>query len=96
MIGSGTRGPIAQGLERSADNGEVSRSSRLRPTMCSKSLNLAMGKKQRSGNWGYSSVGRASVLQAEGQRFESAYLHQFNSFFSLVFSQLKNGIKNCV
>jgi hypothetical protein len=25
-------GPIAQGLERSADNGEVSRSSRLRPT----------------------------------------------------------------
>ena len=32
VIGSGTRGPIAQGLERSADNGEVSRSSRLRPT----------------------------------------------------------------
>lgn len=25
-------GPIAQGLERSADNGEVSRSTRLRPT----------------------------------------------------------------
>ena|GEM_PF-6636370 len=32
VIGSGIRGPIAQGLERSADNGEVSRSSRLRPT----------------------------------------------------------------
>lgn len=25
--------------------------------------------------WGYSSVGRASALHAEGQRFESAYLH---------------------
>ena len=31
---------------------------------------------QRSGEtWGYSSAGRASALQAEGQRFESAYLH---------------------
>ena len=25
--------------------------------------------------WGYSSVGRASALQAEGQRFESVYFH---------------------
>ena len=27
--------------------------------------------------WGYSSVGRASALQAEGHRFESGYLHHF-------------------
>lgn len=26
--------------------------------------------------WGYSSVGRASALQAEGRRFESGYFHQ--------------------
>ena len=26
--------------------------------------------------WGYGSVGRASRSQREGQRFESAYLHQ--------------------
>lgn len=26
--------------------------------------------------WGFSSVGRASALQAEGHRFESVYLHQ--------------------
>jgi hypothetical protein len=30
----------------------------------------------RQMNWGYSSVGRAPALQAGGQRFESAYLHQ--------------------
>lgn len=28
-------------------------------------------------NWGYSSVGRASALHAEGQEFESPYLHHF-------------------
>jgi len=60
-------GPIAQVVERSADNGEVSRSSRLRPTIigrCTASFR------------GCSSVGRASALQAEGQRFDSAHLHQ--------------------
>ena len=37
---------------------------------------------------GFSSVGRASALQAEGQRFESAKLHHFNtdtSFLSMNF-----------
>jgi hypothetical protein len=33
-------GPIAQGLERSADNGEVSRSSRLRPTKALSAQNV--------------------------------------------------------
>ena len=28
-------------------------------------------------SWGYSSVGRAPVLQAGGQEFESLYLHHF-------------------
>ena len=36
-------GPIAQVVERSADNGKVSRSSRLRPT-----INLVVGLKFRS------------------------------------------------
>ena len=27
--------------------------------------------------WGYSSAGRAPALQAGGQRFDPAYLHQF-------------------
>ena len=28
--------------------------------------------------WGYSSAGRASALQAEGQRFDPVYLHHLN------------------
>jgi hypothetical protein len=69
-------GPIAQWLEHPADNGEASRSIRLRPTRNGKLLveyeiffhvDLVI--------WGRSSVGRASVLHAEGQRFESARLH---------------------
>ena len=28
------------------------------------------------GKWGYSSAGRAPALQAGGQRFDPAYLHQ--------------------
>ena len=34
--------------------------------------------------WGYSSVGRAPALQAGGQRFESAYLHQYGIVAQLV------------
>jgi hypothetical protein len=34
--------------------------------------------------WGYSSVGRAPALQAGGQRFESAYLHQDEPLAQLV------------
>jgi hypothetical protein len=28
--------------------------------------------------WGYSSAGRASALQAEGQRFDPVYLHHLD------------------
>ena len=31
--------------------------------------------------WGYSSVGRASALQAEGHRFDPVYLHHHDDFF---------------
>ena len=33
---------------------------------------------------GYSSVGRASALQAEGRRFESVYLHLSECFWNEV------------
>ena len=68
-------GPIAQLAEHPADNGEVSRSSRLRPTndgWLKAELAVILSGTLR----GCSSVGRASVLHAEGQRFESAHLHQ--------------------
>src|SRR5437867_3744541 len=58
-------GPIAQLAERTPDKGEVGSSNLPRPTM--PTVKLARG---------YSSVGRAPALQAGGQRFESAYLHQ--------------------
>jgi len=32
--------------------------------------------------WGYSSVGRASALQAEGQEFEPPYLHHPQNLMS--------------
>ena len=42
-------------------------------------------------NWGYSSVGRASALQAEGQEFESPYLHHFTNLnFSILILILLN------
>ena len=34
--------------------------------------------------WGYSSVGRAPALQAGGQRFDPAYLHQYGLIAQLV------------
>ncbi len=34
--------------------------------------------------WGFSSVGRASALQAEGQRFESANLHHYITCYSVM------------
>ncbi len=80
------KGPIAQLAEHPADNGEVSRSSRLRPTslpwwtawaiMLIRSFRVV---KQACATyiWGCSSVGRASVLHTEGQRFDSAHLHQY-------------------
>ena len=34
--------------------------------------------------WGYSSVGRAPALQAGGQRFDPAYLHQYVLIAQLV------------
>ena len=48
-------------LERTPDKREVGGSSPLRP------INII---------WGYSSAGRAPALQAGGQQFDSAYLHQ--------------------
>ena len=39
--------------------------------------------------WGYSSAGRASALQAEGQRFDPVYLHHlcFLDFFHKIFDK---------
>src|SRR5574344_391847 len=37
--------------------------------------------KSKSLLWGYSSVGRASALQAEGQRFDPVYLHHLVEVF---------------
>ena len=38
--------------------------------------------------WGYSSAGRASALQAEGQRFDPVYLHHLSfSFFPEILDQ---------
>ena len=47
-------------------------------------------------SWGCSSVGRATVLHAVGQRFESAHLHQkpallFFLNFSCVYDAFKKG-----
>ena len=40
-------------------------------------FNLEGIRKARKGEiWGYSSAGRAPALQAGGQRFDPAYLHQ--------------------
>ena len=35
--------------------------------------------------WGYSSVGRASALQAEGLRFDPVYLHHYLEDLKTVF-----------
>ena len=61
--GRGRHGPIAQLVERTADNREVSGSNPLRPTNPS---NLR----------GCSSAGRAPGLQPGGRRFEPGQLHQ--------------------
>jgi hypothetical protein len=38
--------------------------------------------------WGYSSAGRASALQAEGQRFDPVYLHHLSfGFFPEILDQ---------
>ena len=38
--------------------------------------------------WRFSSVGRASALQAEGQRFESVNLHHLNADLAQLVEQL--------
>ena len=44
--------------------------------------------------WGYSSVGRASALHAEGQEFESLYLHHLNKMVIKIIN--KKNLENCI
>ena len=48
------------------------------------------GFESRTGHhiWRFSSVGRASALQAEGQRFESVNLHHLNADLAQLVEQL--------
>ena len=62
------RGVIAQLGERLHGMQEVNGSIPFSSTNVNKSSLL----------WGYSSAGRASALQAEGQRFDPVYLHHLN------------------
>ena len=58
---------------------------------------LAPPKLKHSGypSWGYSSVGRASALQAEGLRFDPVYLHHSKTLKGLFLSQSCCIYQNC-